>query len=553
MTIKQKLLLLIVGGVLALLLVGGAGLYGVKQTEKGLTEVASNCMPSAIQLLTASEAQTDISRRAFEAAGWEREFSDRAREGIAKSLEMKKAAWKRAEDALAKYAALPMTDEERKTWESFQASWNAWRSGGEKRDAILDALSKSGSEAEYRALFADFHKAGAGQGKLYQEAEAKLNALVKINVDNAGVQGKAAEATAAEMQTADIVVAAAGVVILLLVSFSVFRAIMGPLKATQEVIEAISAHNDFTRRIPVVSQDEIGAMVGAFNKLIGSVQDSLREIQSHVGEIRGSVSTVANAAQEVALSSANQSSSTSSMAAAVEQMTVSINLVADNSAAAMDLARTSGDISNEGGRIIDETVGGMQGIASSVGEAAQVIETLGQESQQISAVVQVIKEIADQTNLLALNAAIEAARAGEAGRGFAVVADEVRQLAERTTKSTGDIGQLIGKIQAAANGAVREMQQVVTQVNEGQSLANDAGNRIAEIREAVQKVVNAVTEISNALKEQGAASQEIAKHVESIAQMTDENHAASENTSTGAQQLDHLAEEVSQTIARFKV
>ena len=553
MTIKQKLLFLIIGGVLSLVLVSGASLYGTSETEKGLNDVVGNYMPSAIQLLVASEAQTDISRRSFEAATWEGEASDRSREAIAKALELKRAAWKRAEDALAKYAALPMTEEERQTWEAFQTSWNAWKAGDEKRNAVLEAVIKNTNDADHKALFADFHKMRDGQDKRYQEAEEKLNALVAINVRNAETQGKTAEATAAKLQTLDIGIAVLGVVVLLGISFSVFRAIMGPLKATQEVVEAISAHNDFTRRIPVVSQDEIGVMVGAFNKLIGSVQDSLREIQSHVGEIRGSVSTVANAAQEVALSSANQSSSTSSMAAAVEQMTVSINLVADNSAAAMDLARTSGDISNEGGRIIDETVGGMQGIASSVGEAAQVIETLGQESQQISAVVQVIKEIADQTNLLALNAAIEAARAGEAGRGFAVVADEVRQLAERTTKSTGDIGQLIGKIQAAANGAVREMQQVVTQVNEGQSLANDAGNRIAEIREAVQKVVNAVTEISNALKEQGAASQEIAKHVESIAQMTDENHAASENTSTGAQQLDHLAEEVSQTIARFRV
>jgi methyl-accepting chemotaxis protein len=241
------------------------------------------------------------------------------------------------------------------------------------------------------------------------------------------------------------------------------------------------------------------------------------------------------------------------MAASVEEMTVSINTVASSAGDAQTMAQRAGAVSDEGGQIIERTAAEMGAIAEAVAQASQVIQALGNDSQQISSVVQVIKEVADQTNLLALNAAIEAARAGEQGRGFAVVADEVRKLAERTAQSTGDISTIIGKIQVSSKEAVDEMERVVKQVESGQVLAQNAGERMAAIREETGRVSSAVTEISNALKEQSLASQDIAKHVESIAQMTDENSTAAEEAASGALRLNQLSDSVASTVAQFKI
>jgi methyl-accepting chemotaxis protein len=195
----------------------------------------------------------------------------------------------------------------------------------------------------------------------------------------------------------------------------------------------------------------------------------------------------------------------------------------------------------------------MAEISVTVDRASGTIQELGRQSEQISAVVQVIKEVADQTNLLALNAAIEAARAGEQGRGFAVVADEVRKLAERTTQSTSDIARMIAAIQQSSLAAVDGMQHVVAQVNQERILTESAGEQITGIGRDTQQVAAAISDIAEALREQSSASNEIALHVESVAQMTEENNAATERTAESAQRVNQLAGQVLETLAVYKV
>ena len=283
------------------------------------------------------------------------------------------------------------------------------------------------------------------------------------------------------------------------------------------------------------------------------MRQTLGSLKHSISSIDDASQQLSSGAQQSAQASEDSSESASSMAASVEQVSVSINHVANNANDALNLARHSGELSNQGGIVIGQAVDEMKIITSAVKNVAEQIDTLGQQSTQISSVVQVIKDVADQTNLLALNAAIEAARAGETGRGFAVVADEVRKLAERTTKATGEIAGMIDGIQRSAKAAVSSMENVVIQAESGMSLAEQAGQSIVGIRDSANEVVRVVGDITDAIAEQGSASQSIAQQVERVAQAAEENNGAAQSTASAAGELGRLARTMREDTARFVI
>lgn len=289
---------------------------------------------------------------------------------------------------------------------------------------------------------------------------------------------------------------------------------------------------------------------------ISTMQETLRTMIAGIVGNAEQVASAANqlfaASEQVAERASQQGDAASSMAASVEEMAVSIDQVKENATEAHNISQTAGEISEEGASVIHNAASEMRKISQAVQASSQIVEDLGHQSDQITSIVNTIKEIADQTNLLALNAAIEAARAGEQGRGFAVVADEVRKLAERTGNSTKEIGEMVAKIQNGTRSAVSSMQDGVRQVSNGVELANQAGDSINRIRDGALRVTVVVNGISDSISEQSMASNEIAQKLEVIAQMSEESAAAVRQTADAARQLQALSSSLRQTVAQFK-
>mgnify|MGYP000936445583 CR=1 FL=1 len=333
---------------------------------------------------------------------------------------------------------------------------------------------------------------------------------------------------------------------------AVAAAISGAVATLARSAEQI-ADGQLTVKVELDTRDELQRVAGAFNRMSTSIASLLRGARQTADQVSAAADELAGASHEVAHGSARQSDAATAMAAAVEEMTVGINHISSNARDAQSEAGEAGRLSSEGSEVVRQTLTDINSISEVVRRSADIVRKLGAHSSQISAIVGTIKEIADQTNLLALNAAIEAARAGEQGRGFAVVADEVRKLAERTAQSTREIADMIGGIQDGARDAVLAMEEGVTRVGEGVERAGRAGDAISQIRDGAGRTVDSINEISDALREQSAASTEIAQRVEGIAQMAEQNSAHSQATARTAGQLKDLAAHLEQDIGRFRL
>ncbi|WP_295471184.1 methyl-accepting chemotaxis protein [uncultured Pseudomonas sp.] len=335
-----------------------------------------------------------------------------------------------------------------------------------------------------------------------------------------------------------------------LIAWSLSSALVRRISQAVEVAKAI-AGGRLDNAIEAKEGDEVSTLLQAFAAMQERLRSMIGQIRMGAEQLVSASQNISSASTQLSASAQEQSQAASSMAATVEELTVSINHVADNASDAHALSTESGRQSTEGGNVIQSTLGSMQRIADTVQASASQIATLDQHAEQISSIVSVIKGIAEQTNLLALNAAIEAARAGEQGRGFAVVADEVRLLAQRTANSTQEITDMVVKIQQGTQEAVGSMEVGVTQVKSGVELAQQAGEAIVNIRESSGTVVRVVDQISLALKEQSMASQDVARNVERIAQMSQQNSQAVEQTSTTARALQALAQDLERQVRVF--
>ena len=357
----------------------------------------------------------------------------------------------------------------------------------------------------------------------------------------------------ASMLSTVMVVGVVSVIASSLIAFFLSGSITKRLGMVMGYASEIADRDLSTAALEMKSTDEIGQLAGKINEMRNSIKEVITDVLSSTQMVASSSAELAASAEEMASGMEIQQQQTQQVAAAVEELSQSVGQVAAKSADATRASEESQHLAEEGGTIVNSTVEEMQGIALEVQSSADTINELGQKSQTIGEIIAVINDIADQTNLLALNAAIEAARAGEHGRGFAVVADEVRKLAERTTEATKEVSVSIRGIQDETGTAVQLIENGSQRVTRGVDLASQAGEALRSIVSGSQGVQGMVKDIAAAASEQTSAADEIARAVEGISSVTNQSSAGAAQSSAAAVDLASQAEQLQVLVSRFKL
>ncbi|OHX16290.1 methyl-accepting chemotaxis protein [Chromobacterium sphagni] len=540
-SIRAKIFGLILLGIAAALIIGINGIMGTSGMFQLTTDMHDNMLKPVYWLGQAGKQASYVSRADYR-------YIAESEKPVMDQVQVNRDKFEaNMKGFLDQYRKTELTPPEVDALKRFDAAWEAMNAPCKKvRELSYTDTGNGENNKKALAIMAKECR------PLFTAADDILTELSNINIKLADKALDDAQAQYQRVRAMAISVLVVGLVLLTGLGLAIQNGIIGSLKTAGEAMVRIGT-GDLNGEIRPLGKDEIAGMMQ-------SLADTQQRLRKTVGEIMRAATNVAATSEQLAASTEQVSASigqqvnaTSSAAASIEELTVSIDLCSSNAGQANEQASQAGHQAKAGNRDVQDSTVQVKKVNESVTRSADSLESLSDQAQQIGSIATVIKDVADQTNLLALNAAIEAARAGEQGRGFAVVADEVRKLAERTTGSATEITQMIGKIQEGAREAVdgmRSSRQIVADVVVA---AENASATISTVESSAAEVVNAIGEIASAMREQRQASTELAGRVEAIAQMSKENGIAVDVFSQATRELAMVAEQLQQTTMAFKL
>ena len=359
---------------------------------------------------------------------------------------------------------------------------------------------------------------------------------------------------AVSARTQAIITGSVAAIIVLALLSTLLATLMRPLHRLANTMEELaSGEGDLTLRLQVVSRDEIGRTSEAFNRFVANLQSMFRQVREQSDAVEHAAESLGASTKKIEHASEKQAGAVQAISAGVEELTVSIQHIADTACQQESIARQTSSTTAEGYELVTEVARKIEYANESVTGLAETTLHLGEQSKRVDSIVSVIKEIADQTNLLALNAAIEAARAGEQGRGFAVVADEVRKLAARTSDATVEIGDIVINIQQEIQIATSKVSDTRGQIDEGVSRSRTAAAAIERVSADTGDLVSHVVEVANATREQATASTEIAQNIERISDLAESNRATMLEFGGSVRQLENLSTNLHAIVEKFKL
>jgi methyl-accepting chemotaxis protein len=518
------------------LIMGLLSLYETRQMDKATDEIRVTWMPAVIALSDIStnlgRARAVTLRAALDDDANERQRSLALLDGINEQLQ----------GSLKEYEDTIIAADDRALFDTFNSAHQHYI---DQQMQVLQALS-AGDLSQAKAQIS---------GPLAQHADAMMkamNALIAYNGKGAEIASQRSSDVADEAFTVIIVSLLIIVIALAAIATLLTRSIVVPLAAAVAVAERV-ATGDLTQDIQLRGRDEPALLLGALSRMQDSLRDTLRKISASSDQLASASEELHTVTEDTSRGLHQQSAEIDQAATAVNQMTAAVEEVANNAVSTADASKGADQTTRDGRDQVNQALSSIQLLVDDVSGTSEEIELLANNANEISRVLDVIGSIAGQTNLLALNAAIEAARAGEAGRGFAVVADEVRALAHRTQQSTAEIEQMIAGIQNGTERAVNAMHNSRGRANGTLEVAQSAGQALEVIAEAIASINQRNLVIASASEEQAQVAREVDRNLVNIRDLAMQTSAGANQTSAAAQDLSRLAVDLNGMVAQFKV